>query len=52
MANDQFQCSNCNWWCSISEMDYDEHKKTMNCPNCGFIIISNYKEKADGRKSN
>lgn len=38
------ECPGCGEFFNTSEMDYDEEKHTLNCPDCGNVIIENYRE--------
>lgn len=45
------ECPNCEWKGNTSYMDYDERRHTLNCPECGKTIITNYREKNSSLKS-
>ena len=45
----KFECPRCNRECGLDEMDLKEDEKILCCPNCGAVIIENYREKESNK---
>lgn len=43
MRKEVFECPSCSEIHSIDELDLNEKKHILNCPNCGATILENYR---------